>query len=155
MSALSRPVPGEGEAPGTGRTTCTWAACHNPAAKVVDGWAMCTPHVAEHYALQAPERPKAQRKPPPVLRSEVIRELHALGYTDRRIAAIVGCHATNVAGYRRRMGLAANKQPPRPIAHGSQGGYRAHLRRGDAPCAACRQAEAVRTAGVKQRRRAA
>jgi hypothetical protein len=37
-------------------TRCSWAACLRPAARVVEQWPMCAPHVAEHYALNG-EKP--------------------------------------------------------------------------------------------------
>lgn len=40
-------------------TRCSWAACSEPAVATVQGWAMCSPHRRDHYALEA-EAARAQ-----------------------------------------------------------------------------------------------
>lgn len=55
-------------------TSCTWAACTQPAVRTVDGWAMCAPHEALHYQLEAPDHPA--RRAPCGTESAYRRHLH-------------------------------------------------------------------------------
>lgn len=42
---------------------------------------------------------------------------------------------------RRRLNRSDRPRTPKPIDHGTTGGYHAHLRRGESPCEACKEAK--------------
>src|SRR6266702_2808507 len=56
---------------------------------------------------------------------------------------------------RRLPGQARRRYAPRPIRHGTRGGYDTHRRRDEEPCGPCRAAASDEWARVKQRRRSA
>lgn len=146
----------QGKGPAAGRATCAWAACDAPASDVVEGWPMCAPHVLAHVELEG--RPPIRRRGLTLQqRYEAVRELHAQGYSDPRIAAVVGCTRSWVRQLRRDLGLPANVPSPsarserREIRHGTEAGAKQHSRRGDAPCQECRRAMTLARQERKER----
>jgi hypothetical protein len=127
----------EGEAAAR-RTTCDWAGCSEPTARIVEGWAMCADHVRMHYELEG-DTPLT-----PAQRADAIRELNGRGWTDRQVAEWLDCCVTTVRKRRVELGLPRNPgrvgMPPKPINHGTAAGAAQHYRRGEKPCRECADA---------------
>lgn len=104
-------------------SACEYALCPRPSAGRTDGWELCADHIREHHEDVAEK-----------LRDD-IRQWIAAGYDDGTIAAALNSTKDQVRGIRRTV--------TGTFEHGSAAGYRAHQRRGERACAACRKAQSV------------
>lgn len=129
-------------------TRCEYAGCPSTAVTAVEGWTFCQAHACLHDEEKiGGEESKARDRSGRIDRTggpssrEIVGSLHALGLSDREIAAQAGIGRTTVRQHRGTLGLGPNSERVKVALCGTRAGRMRHRDQGEPACDACVQAD--------------